>query len=197
MIGIGVYQIRNLVDGKVYIGSTIDAFSSRWGHHRGRLRVKAHCNPKLQNAWNKHGEKCFVFEVVEVCVATECLIREQHYLDVRQPEYNICQVAGNRTGYSHTDVTKHKISKALLGRSLSVEHKHNISNAKQGAQPQHLRAVDRTGSKNGRAVITEAQAREIKVLLSQKLSQQKIAGRFGIQQTLVSRIARGVSWAHA
>lgn len=64
------------------------------------------------------------------------------------------------------------------------------------AQSIRLYDCDRTGSKNGRAVITEEQAFKIKALLDEGLSQQKIADRFHIQQTLVSRIKRGVSWSH-
>ena len=192
----GIYRIHNLVDNKVYIGSTMDSFNNRWTHHRGRLRANQHCNPKLQNAWNRHSEAAFVFEILLYCDPEDCLTFEQMAIDCYQPEYNICLVAGNRKNYVHSDQTKQRISNALRGRKFSALHRRHLSKSKEGRLPQHLRDCDHSGSKNGRAVITEEQARAIKVLLDKGLSQQKIANKFGVQQTLVSRIKRGVSWSH-
>lgn len=53
------------------------------------------------------------------------------------------------------------------------------------------------GIKNGRAKLTEAQVREIKAMLASKqFSQQEIADRFGVNQTMIGFIHRGVQWSH-
>lgn len=52
------------------------------------------------------------------------------------------------------------------------------------------------GSTNGRAKLTEKQAREVFDLRALGWSQQKIADRFGIDQTSVSRILLGKGWTH-
>jgi hypothetical protein len=57
---VGVYQIKNLVSGKSYIGSS-NIIQKRWTQHRRELRAGIHFNPKLQNAWNKYGEENFKF----------------------------------------------------------------------------------------------------------------------------------------
>lgn len=59
-----VYKIRNVVNQKFYVGSTTN-MKERARTHRNKLRRGAHHTPHLQAAWNKYGEECFVFEVVE------------------------------------------------------------------------------------------------------------------------------------
>lgn len=59
----GIYQIRNTVNGKYYIGRSINC-NRRWKNHRSSLRKGNHCNSKLQNAWNFYTEENFHFEVV-------------------------------------------------------------------------------------------------------------------------------------
>ena len=59
-----IYKIRNLTNDKFYVGSTWDMFT-RKRTHLSRLRNNRHHSAYLQNAWNKHGEDAFVFEVVE------------------------------------------------------------------------------------------------------------------------------------
>ena len=62
----GVYQIKNTLNGKAYIGSSKN-IKRRLGIHRSMLRRGTHRNPHLQNAWNKYGESAFV--MVAVCEA--------------------------------------------------------------------------------------------------------------------------------
>ena len=46
----GIYQIKNTINGKVYVGSTID-FERRKYEHFKALKNNNHGNPKLQNAF--------------------------------------------------------------------------------------------------------------------------------------------------
>ena len=64
MKGKFIYKIRNVVNGKFYVGSTTNT-RERFRTHRNRLRRNRHHAPHLQAAWNKYGEDCFKFEVVE------------------------------------------------------------------------------------------------------------------------------------
>lgn len=59
-----IYKIKNLVNGKVYIGQTVNKVQRRWQDHRSMLKRNTHDNFYLQNAWNKYGEENFAFEVV-------------------------------------------------------------------------------------------------------------------------------------
>jgi group I intron endonuclease len=62
---IGVYRIRNIVNGKVYIGSTTDSFSQRFSNHISQLNLGKHGNPHLLRSWKKYGADTFVFEILE------------------------------------------------------------------------------------------------------------------------------------
>lgn len=61
----GIYQIRNLINDKRYIGFT-HKFNARWTDHKKKLNQNRHGNPHLQTAWNKYGSENFVFEILEV-----------------------------------------------------------------------------------------------------------------------------------
>lgn len=59
-----IYKIRNVVNGKFYVGSAKDT-RTRFRQHRKLLRKGTHHCKHLQAAWNKYGEDVFKFEVVE------------------------------------------------------------------------------------------------------------------------------------
>ena len=84
---IGIYKITNLVNGKIYYGSSKD-IEKRWRIHKNNLNNNKHHNIKLLNAWNKYGEENFKFDIIEECNETILLEREQYYLDLK-PDYNI------------------------------------------------------------------------------------------------------------
>jgi group I intron endonuclease len=60
-----VYQFRNLVNGKVYVGISDREVSLRKKENFYDLRHDEHHNQYLQNAWNKYGEENFVWELIE------------------------------------------------------------------------------------------------------------------------------------
>ena len=76
----GIYQIRNLVNGKVYVGSAVN-LQHRRREHRSDLRNGTHHSIKLQRAYNKYGESSFAFEILEYVEDRNQLIeREQYYI---------------------------------------------------------------------------------------------------------------------
>ncbi len=77
---IGIYKIENIIDGKKYIGSSED-IEDRFSKHIWKLNKKEHDNIYLQRAWNKYGEKNFIFDCIEICNENEEKIIEQTYLD--------------------------------------------------------------------------------------------------------------------
>lgn len=61
---VGIYKIKNLLNDKVYIGSSTD-INRRHINHLSLLNRNKHHAFKLQLAWNKYGSKNFVFELIE------------------------------------------------------------------------------------------------------------------------------------
>lgn len=91
----GVYQITNIVNGKIYIGSCYEnSFKARWLKHLERLAKNKHTNRHLQSAWNKYGKGNFIFSIKEELEPDQdtVLAVEQHYIDSEiqwQYDYNI------------------------------------------------------------------------------------------------------------
>ena len=79
----GVYIIVNIINKKVYVGSTTDSFKNRWKNHRKLLKKGIHPNNYLQNSWNKYTENMFVFSIIECIENTSIYIldREKYYIE--------------------------------------------------------------------------------------------------------------------
>ena len=77
----GIYEIVNTVNGKRYIGSSVN-IKTRWSQHRVRLSSGDHHCPPLQRAWVKYGSDAFEFRVIERCGRDVLVSLEQSYLDL-------------------------------------------------------------------------------------------------------------------
>lgn len=72
-----IYTITSQIDGKVYVGYTIN-LKKRKQQHFTSLRKGNHKNQHLQSAFNKHGADNFLFEELEEC-KKEHLPSQEHY----------------------------------------------------------------------------------------------------------------------
>ena len=102
----GIYQIRNTVNGKLYIGSSHD-IKFRWKQHKSSLRRNKHHSLILQRAWNKYGEDCFEFEVIKDVEIESLIESEQFYFDMLNPDYNVSKKAGRVT---HDEAFKQRLA---------------------------------------------------------------------------------------
>ena len=90
----GVYKIRNKINGKFYIGSSVDIEKRFWRHHNDLIKGIHHCI-YLQRAWDKNGEDQFEFVVEKVCKEHEARRIEQEILDQKYGSiYNTSRMAG-------------------------------------------------------------------------------------------------------
>jgi len=119
----GIYQIKNKMNGHCYIGSS-NNIRERWRKHIYDLDRDRHHSCHLQNAWKKYGSTCFEFSVIELCFIFELIFREQHYLDILKPEYNILPNARSRIGYKASPETRAKMSLAQMGNKKGLNRKH-------------------------------------------------------------------------
>ena len=60
----GVFQIRNIANGKVLLGSSLN-LEGLLNRNRFMLRSNGHPNKELQNDWNELGPDQFIFEILE------------------------------------------------------------------------------------------------------------------------------------
>lgn len=66
----------------------------------------------IEKALLKHGYSNFkgrASEILEYCDKDEVLSREQYYLDLLKPEYNVLKKAGSSLGFTHSEETKAKM----------------------------------------------------------------------------------------
>lgn len=84
----GIYKIYNLIDDKIYIGSS-RYIQSRWQAHKKLLENQKHHSIHLQRWVNKYGIDKLIFEIIEECDIDFLILREQYYLDTLKPKFNI------------------------------------------------------------------------------------------------------------
>src|SRR5574343_160750 len=143
----GVYEIRNLMDGKTYIGSSSRCVQRRLATHRTSLNRGDHDNFKLQIAWLKCPREAFEFNLIEECPKEKCIEREQYWMNLLAPEYNIAKQACNTAHF--TDMMKSMIRKRSLGYSHTEKAKNAIRQAalNRGKTPQWVRNLMSDGHK--------------------------------------------------
>ena len=107
----GIYKLTFENSDNFYIGSTTESFKLRFLRHFRDLKLNKHCNNILQSAYNKYNN--IFIEILETCEAEKCIEREQHYIDLLNPKYNICKIAGNTYGIKPSLKCLEKTSKKI------------------------------------------------------------------------------------
>lgn len=117
-----IYAIRNIANGKLYIGSTIQVPDERFLKHRSDLRHRRHSNEYLQRAWDKYGADSFQLEVVAEGLsikdrdAIEASYIEQFQSYADESGYNLMRPIGSHLG--HSPETRAKMSASKKGRKV-------------------------------------------------------------------------------
>lgn len=102
----GIYQITNDINGKIYIGSTLNLYQ-RSRQHYSKLKNGKHPNKKLLNAISKYGINNFSFSVIySRCAIENLLTLEGKYMKKLKPFYNIDEVDINGKRYCSESTKK-------------------------------------------------------------------------------------------
>jgi frataxin-like iron-binding protein CyaY len=89
----GVFQIRNTVNGKIFINSSVN-LDKVWNSQKFQLQLGGHPNHALQQEWKEFGESAFVFEILdevaqdgerEINLKEEAKALEEYFLEELQP----------------------------------------------------------------------------------------------------------------
>jgi group I intron endonuclease len=120
------------------VGSAVN-LSKRFARYYNIKQISKD-NMSINKALLKYGFSGFQLEILEYCEPKYTIEREQYYMNLLVPEYNILKFAGSRLGYKHTEETlaklrgrtfklseetKTRMSKAALGRKSRKGHKHS------------------------------------------------------------------------
>lgn len=75
----GIYVIKNNVNGKCYVGQSIDIYR-RWYSHQNPKSWESDRSKALYKAFLKYGIENFTFEIVEECKRKDLDAREKHWI---------------------------------------------------------------------------------------------------------------------
>lgn len=106
-----IYKITCTLDGKVYIGQSVQP-DRRWGEHLRTLKKNEHANLLLQRAWNKHGGESFTHSILEWCDINEVDDREKYWIQNFRSntlEFGYNLDGGGNLNKSHHEITKEKM----------------------------------------------------------------------------------------
>lgn len=117
----GIYQIKNVLNNKIYVGSAKD-FDKRWKRHFSDLANGNHHSIKLQRSYNKHGNvfKCSILE--EIPYEKDLIIERENFwinkLNTKENGYNIADAS-----FGDTYTNNPKKEEILAKRSKTVKAK--------------------------------------------------------------------------
>ena len=86
----GIYRWVNKLNNNTYVGSGLN-LAKRIGEYYSQSELKRNPRP-IHAALLKYGYENFQLEILEYCRADELIKREQYYLDLLNPEYNILKM---------------------------------------------------------------------------------------------------------
>lgn len=191
----GIYQIKNKVDGKVYIGST-KCFKLRYNDHLCNLRNDKHPCRHLNRAYQLHGADNFEFAVVEVINRNEaetlpdfatrlCLIENGHIQRLSSNKmkygYNKRITAASNLGLIYPADSGIRKPRGKC-RVVSESEKRAISDRMKGAN-------------HPTTSLTEEQVRQVKFMIYKGWRQCNVAHHMGLSLDIVNNLHARTSWS--
>lgn len=176
-----VYEMLNTITDERYIGQTRQLLRMRKSGHFFLLRRNTFKDTPLQIAYNKYGEKAFVFNELCRCSSQKELdAKETEYIQ-KFGDYNINMAS---RGNKFTKRTKEKIGKAHKGKIITALHRKTLSDANHGI-------------KHPQCKLTELDVYNIKFRTdySEWGSKTRTAEKYGVDRSVIVKITRGYKWS--
>ena len=151
-----VYEIKNTVNNKRYIGRTVH-LKGRWRAHTSRIRNSTHPSA-IGDAIKKHGVQNFKFSVLSICSTAQEYCRQEILYILKKNTlapngYNLTTGGrGGLPGYTFTPKQIRKLRLSLGGREykpLTKEHKERIRKALLGKKRAPFTAEHRRNMSKG------------------------------------------------
>lgn len=192
----GIYKWNNLITNESYIGSTVN-LGNRLKFYYYSSNLKRVLNKEssiIYNAILKYNLSNFSLEILEYCKKEFIIEREQYYMNIFNPEYNILKKAGSRLGHKLSEETKNKLSTALRGRKLSVNlnssSKFNLNSIKKITDLTKLKLSSRS-----QGITVKIYDKFSNILINEFPSLNSAAKFMNVHPTTISRIFnRGISY---
>lgn len=113
----GIYRWVNNINNESYVGSSVN-LTNRFRRYYNINYLKGKIikdNSRIYRALLKYNYYNFNLEILEYCNNEYLKIREQYYLDLLKPGYNICKTAGSMLGFKHSLKTLEKFKNRDTG----------------------------------------------------------------------------------
>jgi len=102
-----IYVITNLINGKQYVGKTVNSIKIRWTQHLNSIYKPTTEKRPLYTAMRKYGSKNFKIEQLEECSSLKAGEREQYWiskLDTYKNGYNATIGGDGKQLYNYQDI---------------------------------------------------------------------------------------------
>ena len=130
---IGIYRIQNNINGKSYIGQSVN-IERRWKEEKRMSDTNDH----LTKSFLKYGIDNFTFSVIEECEIEELDEKEQFYIakyNTMNPDFGYNMNSGGSKFKKWNDEIKEKISKGHIGKHHTEETKEKLRQFHLGLHP--------------------------------------------------------------
>lgn len=221
----GIYEIKNLLNNKRYIGQSQNIYI-RVTKHINLLKRNCHSNKHLQSAWNKYGEESFECNALEHCEKEQLNEKEEYWIDYYNSNNNECgynirinafdnrglkwsdeqrakmqQYFDNENGYWKNHTIPREVAEkgweASRNKVWTEEERLRHSKALLGTKVKDTRnmKIAQTGETNNGAKLKQYEVEEIIYLLHCDYSQIFLSKIYNVSYSTICAINRKRSWA--
>lgn len=149
----GIYEIRNIVNDKVYIGQSIH-LEERIKRHKRELKKGIHYNKHLQRSYDKYGDENFVYTILYCADENEDLDKlEQQYIEQTHAftnGYNRTLGGGGDLGMNVTHEFRMRMRDIVMGEN-NPNYGHHWTDDMKKALSIKMSQGQRKGSNNANA----------------------------------------------
>ena len=210
-----LYQHRNKINGKIYIGITRRSPTERWGSRGSRY----YSSPHFNSAIKKYGWDNFEHIILlENLTQEEASQKEKEYIALfhsNEREYGYNETTGGEISFELTEEakkkkseamkgnkngchpcskeTKEKIRKALLGKKFSEERKEKLRIAAKNRKSPPCSEEKKEKLRNNYPKMKPVYCAETDTVYK---SVQECARQLGVEATTVSAVCRGKIHSH-
>lgn len=192
-----VYQIINILNGKIYIGKASDPAFRLKDHLRVAKGGRHKYGTKYQlihEAIAKYGIDNFDHRVIQSFMnEDESLVAEKYWIDFfktniikygKEFGYNLSDGGRGSSGHRPSDFSREKNRNSHIGKIHSEQTRKEMSLSKLG------KSIGNTFS----AKLDVSQVKEIRSLYEIGWSRKDLATKFSVKQNTISQIVNNKSW---
>lgn len=191
-MSMGIYKITNKINGKVYIGQSVN-IQKRWIKHKSNLRLNK-SNTILYYAFKKYGIENFLFEIIEECTQQDLNEREIYWIKYydstnRDNGYNISLGGDGTQKYNYEEIYN-KWKEGKMCKDIMTELSCNdkvITNALRAFGISEKEAKSRVQQKNSFVALSK-DGKPLKVFYGQKQISLYFTGLEGKADTIPNHI---------